>query len=192
MWPRSVARGNDDAVSFSTGTVRAGTSGNSTLGLDAPVSSASTPLRPTTLAGRFPGNVDPADFLPTDEFDGVITNIAPLKSAALTGATKAKTINVLNDKGLIPGNLPPELGDILQLVNAVNTTPVKNLDLRVYPGNVPPDGSSTPTVLEFTPGNSAGKGKDVQAVQMQLMPGNVPPGLEDMLDFFGIGPGAGA
>lgn len=98
----------------------------------------------------------------------------------------------MNDKGLIPGNLPPELGDILQLVNAVNSSPVKNLDLRVYPGNVPPDGASTPTVLEFSPGNSEDSGKEVQAVQMQLTPGNVTPELEDMLDFFGIGPGAGA
>lgn len=191
--PRTVARGNDESVSFSTGTSRAA-SGNSTLGLDAPVSGPSTPLRPTTVSGRFPGNVDPADFLPTEEYEGIVTNVTPLKTAAMTTATKAKTINVMNEKGLIPGNLPPELGDILQLVNAVNTTPVKNLDLRVYPGNVPPDAASagTPTVLEFAPGNSVAKGKDVQAVQMQLMPGNVTPGLEDMLDFFGIGPGAGA
>ena len=140
------------------------------------------------LAGRFPGNVDPADFLP-DDFDGIVTSVTPLKTAAMTGAPKAQTINVMNAKGLIPGNLPPELGDILQLVNAVNTTPVKNLDLRVYPGNVPYDSASgSATVLEFTPGNSAGKGKVVQAVQMQLTPGNVTPEVGDMLEFFGIGP----
>lgn len=188
--PLSVARGNDDSVSFSTGTKAAASGGNSTLGLDAPVSSAATPLRPTTAAGRFPGNVDPADFLP-DDFNTVTTSVSPLKTAAMTSATKAKTINVMNEKGLIPGNLPPELGDILQLVNAVNTTPAKTLDLRVYPGNVPYE-SNTPTVLEFSPGNSAGKGESVNSVKMALTPGNVTPGVEDMLDFFGIGPGKGA
>lgn len=184
MRPRSVARGNEDSVSFSTGTA-AVSSGNASLGLDAPVSAKA-------LTGRFPGNVDPADFLP-DDFEGIVTSVTPLKTAAMAGAPKAQTINVMNSKGLIPGNLPPELGDILQLVNTVNTTPVKNLDLRVYPGNVPYDSASGPaTVLEFSPGNSAGKGKDVQAVQMELKPGNVTPELSDMLDFFGIGPGAGA
>lgn len=188
--PLSVARGNDDSVSFSTGTKASASGGNSTLGLDAPVSSAATPLRPTTAAGRFPGNVDPADFLP-DDFNTVTTSVSPLKTAAMTSATKAKTINVMNEKGLIPGNLPPELGDILQLVNAVNTTPAKTLDLRVYPGNVPYE-SSTPTVLEFSPGNSVGKGESVNSVKMALTPGNVTPGVEDMLDFFGIGPSKGA
>jgi hypothetical protein len=191
----TVARGNDDSV-FSTGPSTPGNApGNSALSFDAPIA-APLVAKAQPAAVRFPGNVDPADYLPTEEFANVVTRVGSVEAKLANGGTaKPVTINVMNNRGLIPGNLPPELGDILQLVNAINAAPVKNLDLRVYPGNVPPDsasGAGTPTVLEFSPGNSADK-KDVKSVQMQLMPGNVPPELGDMLDFLGgIGPQVGA
>lgn len=199
------SRGNDESVSFSSpaptpavappaAAARPATAGlipgNSTAAPSAPAPAvaeqAKTVSRPS---GSFPGNVDPADFLPEAEFGTPTVTVSSVSSAPAADAKatpKVKKLEIVNDKGLIPGNLQMELGEIVNMLQAVNEEPIKYLNYKIYPGNVPPDapqGTPASTVLEVSPGNVAPKGVDMKAVKMELAPGNIPPDLGDMLEF---------
>lgn len=196
----AVSRGNDESASFSApapaptppaAAPSGGASlipGNSAAAASTPAPKVVDPKPVSRTAGNFPGNVDPADFLPVEEFGKATVTVASAKSPDSTpaAAAPAKRLEIVNDKGLIPGNLQMELGEIVNFLQAVNAEPIKYLNYKIYPGNVPPDaplGTPASTVLEFAPGNSAPKGGDMKAVKMELAPGNIPPDLGDMIEF---------
>eukprot|EP00892_Ulva_mutabilis_P012504 jgi/Ulvmu1/9626/UM054_0056.1 len=199
-----AARGNDESVSFSapapapaapaaTPTSSPGSliPGNSSATPSAPAPAASPAAKPISRSpGSFPGNVDPADYLPEEDFGKPTVTVASAKppAAAKSGnqAQQPRRLDIVNEKGLIPGNLSMELGEIVNLLQAVNAEPIKYLNYKVYPGNVPPDapvGTVASTVLEFSPGNAPPQGGDMKAVKMELAPGNIPPDLGDMIEF---------
>lgn len=196
------SRGNEEAVNFSAPapappapapsapaarTSNAGLiPGNSSAGVSPPAPSAPAAKTVSRPSGSFPGNVDPADFLPEEDFGKAKVTVASAAAVDAKSGGEAKKLKIVNDKGLIPGNLQMELGEIVNLLQAVNDEPIKYLNYKIYPGNVPPDapqGTPVSTVLEFSPGNAAPKGGDMKAVKMELPPGNIPPDLGDMLEF---------
>jgi hypothetical protein len=139
---------------------------------------------------KFPGNVDPQTQHSPD-FDNVLMEFSQHKAGEVRpGHSKPKVIQVLNDKGLVPGNVPPEMGDILKVVEAANKQYLRALSVELIPGNIPPDapfpGAKGKQVLsvEFSPAGVPDK-QAVNALTMQLTPGNIPPEMDTILSFLG-------
>lgn len=175
--PRGAGAASTSAPSRNAGNVPPGPP------LDAP------PARTVAGAGagaRFPGNVDPSKHLAAPEFDQVMAEFKarPAAGPPPPGASQPKVISLLNARGLVPGNMPPEMGDIVKAIEAANSQQIRALKVQLIPGNIPPDAplAARPLGVEFSPAGGADK-KAVAALTMQLTPGNVPPEIDNVLAF---------
>jgi hypothetical protein len=163
------------------------------LGNDARTSSsvptAARMPSPVATGAAFPGNVDPSDFLTQPEYDGVVLGVNRHSAGEPRRSAGANIVTLLNDKGLVPGNLPPEMGDIRNALEAINGHPISSLSVELIPGNIVPDGrgegikgGGKRVTVEFSPAGMPDN-EPIDSLTMELVPGNVPQEIETMLGY---------